>query len=116
VVEGESCGPEAPTQANGFGSRVRHIRNLRGMTQKELAATVDRGHSMLAAIEGGYRQVHVDELVTFAWALNVSPMALLGHDEADHYGEGYKAGWNEALVQVHKSLRGLSERIEVPDV
>lgn len=93
--------------ANGFGQRVRHFRTLRGISQKELAGTVDRSHSMVAMIEQGRRQIHVDELVKFAWALNVSPMALIGGDEADRYAEGYAAGWHEALKQVHRSLRGL---------
>jgi transcriptional regulator with XRE-family HTH domain len=90
-----------------FGERVRHFRTLRGMSQKQLAATVDRSHSMVAMIEQGRRQIHVDELVTFAYALNVPPTALLGSDDADHYAQGFREGWEAALSRVHSGLRDL---------
>lgn len=87
-----------------FGERIRYYREARGMSQKELAATVGRSHPMLSAIENGKRQIHVDELVTFARALAVNPSALIGSDEADLYAKGYVAGRDQALAQVRVAL------------
>jgi transcriptional regulator with XRE-family HTH domain len=90
-----------------FGQRVRYFREKRGITGGQLAATVGRSHSMLSAVENGRRQVHVDELVTFADALGVAPSALLGSNEADHYEQGYEAGYMAAVEGMFARLEDL---------
>jgi transcriptional regulator with XRE-family HTH domain len=69
------------------------------MSQKDLAATVGRSHSMISGIESGARQIHVDELVTFAKALHVPASALLGDTDGDLYRRGFNAGWAAAMGQ-----------------
>lgn len=89
---------------DGFGGRVRHFREARGMTQGALAATVGRSHSMLSAIEHGTRQAHIDELLVFADALRVPPTALLGTEDRDRFAEGYDAGFAAAIDRVRGLL------------
>ncbi len=84
-----------------FGREVRRYREQRGMTQAELAEKVDRSPSMLAAVEQGRRQVHADEIVPFARALDVLPVALLG----PVFGGGYKEGYLDGLSHAHDRLR-----------
>lgn len=67
-----------------IGSRIRHYRVLRGMTQKELAAavgyTADSSKSTINKIEAGLRDVSQSRLPLFAEALGVSVLDLLGID------------------------------------
>lgn len=76
-----------------FGQRVRRMRLERGLTQRDLGRVVGRSGSMIAAIESGNRQIHVDELSAFADALGVVPAALVAtRADAFNYQEGFDAG------------------------
>ena len=68
-----------------IGSRIRHYRLLRGMTQKELANAVgynaETSKSTINKIEAGQRDVSQSRLPLFAEALGVSVLDLLGIEE-----------------------------------
>ncbi|MFE9432339.1 helix-turn-helix domain-containing protein [Streptomyces sp. NPDC006640] len=71
-------GPTAATVA----ANIRRIRNARGMSTYELSRRLAKiecplAPSALAKVERGERQVGVDELMTLAVTLGVSPSALL---------------------------------------
>lgn len=69
-----------------IGSRIRHYRVLRGMTQKELASAVgytsDSSKTTINKIEAGQRDVSQSRLPRFAEALGVSVLDLLGIEES----------------------------------
>lgn len=87
-----------------FGQRIRHYREARGISQQELASSVGRGHAMISMLERGQRQIHVDEIVTFARVLNVPAIALLGDEAGDLYSEGYRDGYDAALKRARELL------------
>lgn len=54
-----------------FGSRVRDIRNDRGLTQESLAAKLDADRSYIAYIERGERNPSLSMIVKIARQLKV---------------------------------------------
>lgn len=59
--------------------RVKRLRGFLGMTQGDLAALVDGwDRPTVAKIEGGYRNVSVNELVTLAKVFDIDMRALVG--------------------------------------
>lgn len=73
--------PIGPTGLR-VGRRVREVRLGHGMTLEQLGNKLwDLGFrmdaSVLARLEKGQRRADVDELIAFALALDVSPLALL---------------------------------------
>jgi transcriptional regulator with XRE-family HTH domain len=72
-----------PTSPSGiFSERLSAERKRKGWTQRELGermreigSRIDR--SVLAKIEAGGRNVTVDEVIAFAYALGVPPISLL---------------------------------------
>lgn len=71
------------TTASRFAANIRSRRELRGLSQRELAqALVDLGHSSfrqqtVAEIEAGGRQVKLDEAMAFSSALGISVDSLI---------------------------------------
>lgn len=57
---------------------VAKARDEAGLSQRDLAALLDRPHSVVGMIETAQRQVTVPELVTIADAIGVDPLELLG--------------------------------------
>lgn len=60
-----------------LGKNVRHYRQLRGMTQEELALSADMKRSYVSDMERGTRNPSVRALGRLAAALNVDPATLL---------------------------------------
>ncbi len=61
-----------------LGKRVRHLRNLRGMTRKTVARESDVSERHLAQLEAGEGNVSIVLLRRIATALNVSLFELFG--------------------------------------
>ncbi|NSC22240.1 helix-turn-helix transcriptional regulator [Streptomyces albus subsp. chlorinus] len=66
---------------------IEHVRNERGLSQRELAARLNRlghplAHTALSRIECLRRRCDVDDLVAIAGALEVPPVALLQRRES----------------------------------
>lgn len=59
------------------GTRIRRIRETRGMQAQELATRIGIDPTALSKIENGHRAVKSSELARIASALRVSPLALL---------------------------------------
>ncbi|WP_424891834.1 helix-turn-helix domain-containing protein [Streptomyces sp. XH2] len=82
--------PDEVTHSRHVGQNVRRLRTESGWTQSDLAvrtltASHPLGLNQISAIERGYsthstalRSVSVDELLTLATALRVTPATLLG--------------------------------------
>lgn len=60
------------------GSRIKLIRDLNGLTQKELADKVKINYSVLSRIESGERPARDEEIKCISKVLNVSSDYLLG--------------------------------------
>jgi transcriptional regulator with XRE-family HTH domain len=60
-----------------LGKNVRHYRQLRGITQEDLALSADMKRSYLSDLERGTRNPSVRALGRLADALDVEPAALL---------------------------------------
>lgn len=69
-----------------IGTRVKVLRELKGLTQKDLAYAADLDRSYIASIENGVRNVSCVNIEKIANALNVSVKTffddkLFGNDE-----------------------------------
>lgn len=63
-----------------LGKNVRHYRQLRGMTQEELALSADMKRSYVSDMERGTRNPSVRALGRLAHALAIEPFKLLAND------------------------------------
>lgn len=75
-------GNEIGTTGQTVAENVKRIRSALGMTQRELSIALGKlgrpiPESSIGKIEMGVRKVEVDDLMAFAVALDVSPLALL---------------------------------------
>ena len=77
--------PSPDTQANELdreiGARLRHIRNVRGLTQEDLGKVVGVSFQQIQKYERGTNRISSSTLVLLARALDVSPGELLGEGE-----------------------------------
>lgn len=61
-----------------FAKRLAQVRDLVGLSQKELATLVGMEPSMISHFEGGKREPSLENFIRIAKALNVSADMLLG--------------------------------------
>lgn len=89
-----------------YGERVKFYRELRGMTQDELAKKADIPASSMSRIEKGGRRILFDEAVRISEALAISLHLLAGlEDEAT---PTVRPKLDEAL----RTLRALTDELE----
>lgn len=62
---------------SAFGETVRALRQIRSLSQEELAAMADLDRTYLGGVERGERNVSLRNIVRIASALGVQPAALL---------------------------------------
>lgn len=83
VVDAEGRGghnvvvPELEPEYRQIGETLRRLRRERELSQESLAATCRMSRSALANIESGQQRLAVHQLLQFARALRVDPVALL---------------------------------------
>ena len=61
----------------GLGARVRLLRELRGLTQQQLADVTRIDRTYLSSVENGRRNVSLDNLARIAGGLGVSLSVLM---------------------------------------
>ena len=61
------------------GTRIRKLREQKGMTQAELAKKIMVDKSVMNRIEIGTRLIRNDELLSLSHVFNVSPDFILGN-------------------------------------
>ena len=54
-----------------YGSRIRQARELRGLTQEQLAKRVGRDQSLIAHVESGFKEASDDLLQAIAEQANL---------------------------------------------
>jgi predicted transcriptional regulator/DNA-binding XRE family transcriptional regulator len=100
-----------------FGRRVRHIRNERGLTLRQLAARVGKHAPYLSQLENGKRNASLDFVNALARALGVGPADLLA-PEAPSRRAGLELALervqNDPLWQEHLGLPRLSVSSKTP--
>lgn len=81
-----------------FGKRITKARKDLDMTMKELGKLVDLHESTIQRYESGkIERLEIGKAVEFAKALNISPIYLLGWEEAEEYN-------NSILVPVYGTI------------
>ena len=68
------------TFARGLGERIRALRVEAGVTQEDLAWSVDLNKGYLSQVESGKRTPTLSVLVQLAHELNVEVVDLVGYD------------------------------------
>ena len=67
-----------PPTLEKFPERLRRAREVRGLTQAQLAAKIQRTYSVISSLERGVQVPSADQIVKLCDALDVSAGWLLG--------------------------------------
>lgn len=67
-----------------IGARIRKIRELQGLSQKELGDKVELSSDRIQQYENGYRRPRLELIKKIASALNVSSLALIDSTPSSH--------------------------------
>jgi len=97
------------------GQRIRAARELRGLTQADLAALLGRTPTSISYWESGQRSPGLEEIVELAGVLSVDPAALLpsqppkvlARAQAAELAIGQLVGVADALVERFEALEPL---------
>lgn len=92
-----------------IGKNIRKLREILGLSQKELATAVGIARPIISQIESGSRKVSADELPAFSRALNASVEQLLGTEPLPRVSI---AGESRAQYNARTAPEGI--RISVP--
>ena len=55
-----------------IGQRIKHLREISSMSQKDLAYSADLDRSYIASVENGNRNISIVNIEKIAFALNVN--------------------------------------------
>jgi len=64
-----------------IGNRIRILRSVAKLTQKELGEKIYLSDSMMSQVENGNREIALDYFVALCRALDTTPNILLGFDK-----------------------------------
>ncbi|MDO3682015.1 helix-turn-helix domain-containing protein [Paenibacillus ehimensis] len=70
--------------AKMIGEQIRHYRNLRGLTQEQLAEILESHGTYIGRLERGEQNVQLATLEKIAEALHISVFAFFNHDQFEH--------------------------------
>ena len=62
-----------------IGQRIKHLREVSSMSQKDLSYSADLDRSYIASIENGNRNVSIINIEKIAIALNVGKTGQIDH-------------------------------------
>ena len=66
-----------------IGQRIKHLRIMSLMSQKDLAYSADLDRSYIASVENGSRNISIVNIEKIAIALNVTLKKFFDYDEFD---------------------------------
>lgn len=88
------------------GQNIKNIRNYRGLSQNELAKTINLTRSSVANMESGKLNIGLDNLYELSLALQVPITSLFeGTQGMNNVVEGLNSQLKE-LQKEHENLRG----------
>ncbi|MBN2892517.1 MAG: helix-turn-helix transcriptional regulator [Bacteroidales bacterium] len=67
-----------------IGLRIKNLRELASMSQKDLAYAADLDRSYIASVENGQRNISIMNIEKIATALNVTLKEFFNYDEFDN--------------------------------
>jgi len=67
-----------------IGLRIKNLRELASMSQKDLAYAADLDRSYIASVENGQRNISIMNIEKIAIALNVTLKEFFNYDEFDN--------------------------------
>jgi transcriptional regulator with XRE-family HTH domain len=73
-----------------IGQRIRELREIASMSQKDLAYTADLDRSYIASIENGQRNVSIVNIEKIAAALNITLKEFFNDAEFNKHTRGSK--------------------------
>lgn len=73
-----------------IGQRIKELRELTSMSQKDLAYAADLDRSYIASIENGQRNVSIVNIEKIATALNVTIKEFFNDAEFNKHSRGGK--------------------------
>lgn len=89
----------------GFGSRLRSIREQRGLTQKALGKRIHKSTSAISGYETDFQMPPTDVLVSISKALHVSVSYLMDTSNQDTYSvSGLTEKQKEALDLIYREF------------
>ena len=92
-----------------IGARIRHFRELRGMSQKELAKQVGASSGRVSNWEQGINRPDTDMLVSLCKALKISADELLDMNEAN-----IRLTWEEReIILRYRAKQHMQQSIRV---
>ena len=75
-----------------FGERLRALRTERGISQEDLCKMIKTHRNFVGYVERGKENICLDNILSLARALKVSPSDLFGLYEKDHKKSSTKRG------------------------
>jgi transcriptional regulator with XRE-family HTH domain len=66
-----------------IGQRIKHLRGISSMSQKDLAYSADLDRSYIASVENGSRNISIVNIEKIATALNITLKTFFDYDEFD---------------------------------
>ena len=60
-----------------FGKRLRHLREVRRMSQEDLAHEAELDRTYVSSVERGKRNISIENVARLAKALGIPPSSLL---------------------------------------
>ena len=67
-----------------IGNRIKELREVKQMSQKDLAYASDLDRSYIASVENGQRNISIVNIEKIAVALEVSLKEFFGNDKFDN--------------------------------
>jgi transcriptional regulator with XRE-family HTH domain len=67
-----------------IGQRIKKLRDISAMSQKDLAYAADLDRSYIASVENGSRNISIVNIEKIATALNVTLKTFFEYDEFDN--------------------------------
>jgi transcriptional regulator with XRE-family HTH domain len=73
-----------------IGQRIKNLREIRGVSQKDLSYSADLDRSYIASIENGQRNVSIVNIKKIAIALGVTLSEFFSNDDFNQYSRSDK--------------------------
>jgi transcriptional regulator with XRE-family HTH domain len=75
---------------NKIGLRIKSLRQINGMSQKDLSYASDLDRSYIASVENGQRNLSIVNIEKIALALNITLKEFFNDNGFDQNRRGYK--------------------------